>query len=55
MTPILAAPSTKTNWPNKEFQALKTWDMDDACREVDRAIYYPIHRVVSVSIKIMGL
>ena len=54
MTPILAAPSTKTNWPNDEFDALRTWYPSDACRDVDRAIYYPIFEV-SVNVKIMDL
>jgi len=54
MTPILDAPSTKSNWPNVKFEALRTWYQSNACRDVDRAIYYPIHNV-SVSIEIMGL
>ena len=52
MTPILAAPSTASNWPNAEFRALRTWDPSDACRDVDRALYSLINKV---SIKIMGL
>ena len=54
MTPILAAPSTKSNWPNDEFESLRTWYPSDACRDVDRAIYYQTF-MVSVSVKIMGL
>ena len=45
MTPILAAPSTKTNWPDHEFEALRTWYLFDACSCVDQALYYPIFKV----------
>ena len=54
VTPILAAQSTKTNWPNGKFEALRTWYPSDACRDVDRAIYHPIFKV-SVTVKIMDL
>lgn len=47
MTPILAATSTKTNWPNAEFRALRTWDPSDVSGEVDQAIYYPVFKVCS--------
>lgn len=53
MTPILAAPSTETNWPKDEFEALRTWYTSDACSDVDRAIYCPIFEV-SVNVRIMG-
>ena len=54
MTPILAAPSTKSNWPNGKFEALRTWYPSNAYRDVARAIYYPIFDV-SVNVKIMDL
>ena len=52
MTPILDAPSTASNWPNVKFEVLRTWYPSDACRDVDRALYFLINKV---SIKIMGL
>jgi hypothetical protein len=52
MTPILAAPSTRTNWPDHEFEVLRTWYPSDACSCVDQAIYYPIFEVC---VKFRGL
>ena len=54
MTPILAAPSTRTNYPDGEFKNLRTWYIFDAFRDVDLAIYCPIFEV-SVNVKIMDL
>ena len=45
MTPILAALSTVTNWPNAEFEALRTWYPSGASALVDRAIYHSIFKV----------
>ena len=48
VTLILAAQSTRSNWPNKEFQALKTWDLEDPYTEVDGALYYPVFKISTI-------
>jgi hypothetical protein len=52
MTPILAAQATRTNWPNDEFEALRTWYSSYAYTLVDQGVYYPIFKVC---VKFSGL
>lgn len=52
MTPITAATSTRTNWPDHEFEALRTWYPSVACGYADHAVYGPIFKVC---IKFRGL
>ena len=52
MTPIRTAQSTRTNWPDHEFEALRTRYPSDACSYADQALYYPIFEVC---VKFSGL